>query len=75
MTGGRRLALAAALLTAGPLPHLSAQTDTVRVAALRVAQTRPDSARAMVRRLLARLSPQDSIYPGEIGRASCRERV
>src|SRR2546430_9866208 len=43
---------------------LSAQTDTVRVAALRVAQTRPDSARAMVRRLLARLSPQDSIYPG-----------
>jgi len=56
--------LAAALLTAGPLLHLSAQTDTVRVAALRVAQTRPDSARAMVRRLLARLSPQDSIYPG-----------
>ena len=64
MTGGRRLVLAAALLTAGPLLHLSAQTDTVRVAALRVAQTRPDSARAMVRRLLARLSPQDSIYPG-----------
>ena len=64
MTGGRRLLLAAALLTAGPLLHLSAQTDTVRVAALRVAQTRPDSARAMVRRLLARLSPQDSIYPG-----------
>ena len=64
MTGGRRLVLAVALLTAGPLLHLSAQTDTVRVAALRVAQTRPDSARAMVRRLLARLSPQDSIYPG-----------
>src|SRR5256884_443246 len=64
VTGGRRLVLAAALLTPGPLLHLSAQTDTVRVAALRVAQTRPDSARAMVRRLLARLSPQDSIYPG-----------
>src|SRR5438093_842896 len=64
VTGGRRLVLAAALLMAGPLLHLSAQTDTVRVAALRVAQTRPDSARAMVRRLLARLSPHDSIYPG-----------
>src|SRR5437867_2610865 len=64
VTGGRRLVLAAALLMAGPLLHLSAQTDTVRVAALRVAQTRPDSARAMVRRLLARLSPQASIYPG-----------
>ena len=64
MTGGHRLVLAAALLTAGPLLHLSAQTDTVRVTALRIAQTRPDSARAMVRRLLAKLSPQDSIYPG-----------
>ena len=42
----------------------SAQKDSVRLAALRVAQTRPDSARAMVRRLLAGLSPQDSIYPG-----------
>src|SRR2546427_488062 len=60
----RRDRLEGALLTAGPLLHLSAQTDTVRVAALRVAQTRPDSARAMVRRLLAKLSPQDSIYPG-----------
>jgi len=42
----------------------SAQKDSVRLAALRVAQTRPDSARALVRRLLAGLSPQDSIYPG-----------
>ena len=42
----------------------SAQKDSVRLAALRVAQTRPDSARAMVRRLLAGLSPQDSLYPG-----------
>jgi len=42
----------------------SAQKDSVRLAALRVAQTRPDSARAMIRRLLAGLSPQDSIYPG-----------
>jgi hypothetical protein len=61
---GRVLAVAAALLTAGPPVSLSAQRDSVRLAALRVAQTRPDSARAMVRRLLAGLSPQDSIYPG-----------
>ena len=64
MTAGRMLAVAAALLCVGPAVRLSAQTDTGRVAALRVAQTRPDSARAMVRRLLARLSPQDSVYPG-----------
>jgi hypothetical protein len=44
--------------------RLGAQTDTVRIAALRIAQTRPDSARAMIRRLLAALSPQDSLYPG-----------
>src|SRR5713101_3359300 len=63
-TVGRVLVVAAALLTAGPPVPLSAQRDTVRAAALRVAQTRPDSARAMVRRLLASRSPQDSIYPG-----------
>ena len=63
-TGGRAVGLAAVLLTAVPPDRLSAQSDTVRVAALRVAQTRPDSARAMVRRLLASLSPQDSVYPG-----------
>jgi len=66
VTAGRILAVAAALLCVGPTVRLSAQTDTVRVAALRVAQTRPDSARAMVRRLLARLSPQDSVYPGAL---------
>jgi hypothetical protein len=38
----------------------------MRLAALRVAQTRPDSARAMMRRLLAGLSPQDSLYPGAL---------
>jgi len=64
MTVERILVVAAALLTAGPPAPLFAQRDTVRVAALRVAQTRPDSARAMVRRLLASVSPQDSIYPG-----------
>ncbi len=63
-TVGRVLLVVAALLTAGPPVRLSAQKDTVRLAALRVAQTRPDSARAMVRRLLAGLSPQDSVYPG-----------
>src|SRR5213594_3325921 len=64
MTVGRALVVAAALVAAGPPTPLSAQRDSVRVAALRVAQTRPDSARAMVRRLLASLSPQDSVYPG-----------
>ena len=63
-TGGRILVLGVALLFVCPAVRLSAQRDTVRMAALRVAQTRPDSARAMVRRLLAGLSPQDSVYPG-----------
>jgi cell division septation protein DedD len=42
------------------------QSDTLRAAALRVAPTRPDSARAMMRRVLASLSPQDSLYPGAL---------
>ncbi|HYL56930.1 MAG TPA: SPOR domain-containing protein [Gemmatimonadales bacterium] len=54
------------LLSAYPANRLTAQSDTVRAAALRVAQTRPDSARAMIRRLVARLSPQDSLYPGAL---------
>ena len=72
MTGGRadrRTAglVAAALALSGILPvRLSAQTDTLRAVALRVAQTRPDSGRAMMRRLLASLSPQDSLYPGAL---------
>ncbi|PYO82724.1 MAG: hypothetical protein DMD65_07765 [Gemmatimonadetes bacterium] len=53
-------------LTAYPPTRLTAQTDTLRAAALRIAQTRPDSARAMMRRLLARLTPQDSLYPGAL---------
>jgi len=61
---GRTVVLAVVALSVGPTVRLSAQKDTVRLAALRVAQTRPDSARAMVRRLLAGLSPQDSVYPG-----------
>lgn len=64
MRVGAMVVLAVAALSVCPPVRLSAQRDTVRAAALRVAQTRPDSARAMVRRLLASLSPQDSIYPG-----------
>jgi cell division septation protein DedD len=59
--------MALALLTARPPDRLTAQqADTLRAAALRIAQTRPDSARAMIRRLLASLSPQDSLYPGAL---------
>src|SRR2546421_630057 len=62
------------LLSASPAVRLRAQaspsgstkTDSVRAAALRIAQTRPDSGRAMLRRLLASLSPQDSLYPGAL---------
>jgi cell division septation protein DedD len=62
---GQTLIAAALLSLTAPL-RLSAQTDTLRAVALRVAQTRPDSGRAMVRRLLASLSPQDSLYPGAL---------
>ena len=65
-TVGRRLVLAAVLLSLGPTVRLSGQTDTLRATALRVAQTRPDSARAMIRRLLASLTPHDSLYPGAL---------
>lgn len=65
--GGSAVSLAAALLLSGyPAIRLSAQADTVRGAALRIAQTRPDSARAMMRRLLGSLTPQDSLYPGAL---------
>lgn len=59
--------LAATVLLVGTAAtRVAAQSDTLRAAALRVAQTRPDSARAMLRRLLARLAPQDSLYPGAL---------
>jgi hypothetical protein len=58
--------LVVSLLSVFPSFRLSAQTDTLRATALRIAQTRPDSARAMMRRLLARLAPQDSLYPGAL---------
>jgi hypothetical protein len=47
-----------------PSFHLSAQTDARLVEALRLAQSgQVDSARGSVRRLLATLSPGDSVYP------------
>ena len=57
-------AAAALLLTAYPTNRLTAQTDSRLVEALRLAQNgQMDSARAVVRRLLATLPPQDSVYP------------
>src|ERR1700752_904204 len=51
-------------LTAQPLNRLPAQTDSRLVEALRLAQSgQVDSGRAIVRRLLATLSPRDSVYP------------
>jgi hypothetical protein len=51
-------------LAVGPSGRLAAQTDARVVDALRLAQAgRVDSARASVRRLLATLSPADSVYP------------
>lgn len=51
-------------LAAAPAGRLSAQTDQRLVDALRLAQNgQVDSARAVVRRLLATLSPADSAYP------------
>ena len=66
-SAGQAVGLALALLTAGPPDRLTAQSpvlvDSLRHNALTVAQTRPDSARALLRRLLASLSPSDSLYP------------
>jgi hypothetical protein len=62
-----------ALVTARPPDPLAAQSaqsparvDSIRVAALSIAQTRPDSARAMIRRLVAGLTPRDSLYPAAL---------
>lgn len=59
---------AAVLVVATPPARLHAQfvpkADSVRREALVVAQTRPDSARAMMRGLLARVPPTDSLFPG-----------
>jgi SPOR domain len=60
-----RLIAAIAVLSVSPTVRLSAQGGDPRLnAALQLAQSgRTDSARAVVRRLLATLSPQDSAYP------------
>jgi hypothetical protein len=58
------LILALALLSISPTVRLSAQTDGRLLEALRLAQSgQVDSGRAIVRRLLATLSPSDSVYP------------
>ena len=63
--GGWAVGLLAVSLSAHPANRLPAQqVDSLRREALNVAQTRPDSARALLRRLLASLSPSDSLYPG-----------
>jgi len=52
------------LLTVYPATRLTAQTDPRLVDALRLAQNgQVDSARGVIRRLLATLSPTDSVYP------------
>jgi SPOR domain len=72
--GGSTLVLATLWLSvaaaAGGSAQLLTQADSIRHQALVVAQTRPDSARAMVRRLLASLAPSDSLYPGVLLTAS-----
>jgi hypothetical protein len=52
------------LLAVGSTSRLAAQTDARLVDALRLAQNgQVDSARGVIRRLLATLSPADSVYP------------
>ena len=66
--GGWAGGLLAVSLSAYPANRLPAQAaqqvDSLRREALSIAQTRPDSGRALLRRLLASLSPSDSLYPG-----------
>ena len=63
-TVGRPVTFALLLLAVWPSGRLAAQTDTRLVEALRLAQSgQADSGRAIVRRLLARLPPSDSVYP------------
>lgn len=62
--GRLAFALVAAALSVAPSVRLSGQTDPRLRAALALVQSgRADSARALVRRLLATLPPQDSVYP------------
>lgn len=65
---GWLIALLATSLAVDGTSRLAAQsvlpTDSLRREALSLAQTRPDSARALLRRMLAALPPNDSLYPG-----------
>jgi hypothetical protein len=68
--GGWAAGLLALSPVASPANRLAAQVpeavqrvDSLRREALSVAQTRPDSGRALLRRLLASLPPSDSFYP------------
>ena len=63
-TVGRPVTFALLLLAVWSSGRLAAQTDARLVEALRLAQSgQADSGRAIVRRLLARLPPSDSVYP------------
>lgn len=63
-TGGRALVLVLGALAVWPSDRLAAQTDARLLDALKLAQNgQVDSARAVVRRLLATLTPADSAYP------------
>lgn len=62
--GGGAVGLAVLLFTALPAYRLIAQSDPRLQDAITLAQAgRQDSARAVVQRLLAALSPRDSVYP------------
>jgi len=64
LTLGRPLMFALLLPAVWPSGRLAAQTDARLVEALRLAQSgQADSGRAIVRRLLAKLPPSDSVYP------------
>lgn len=67
MTERWRVVMMVALATLSVVPsfrRLSAQTDPRLISAVNLAQSgRMDSARAVVRRLLAALAPSDTVYP------------
>jgi len=64
MRGGRSVLVTLLVLAVGPRGRLAAQTDARLIEALRLAQSgQVDSGRAIVRRLLATLSPGDSVFP------------
>ncbi|HEX9346196.1 MAG TPA: SPOR domain-containing protein [Gemmatimonadales bacterium] len=61
---GRSVLVALLVLAVGASGRLAAQTDARLIEALRLAQSgQVDSGRAIVRRLLATLSPGDSVFP------------